>query len=96
MLSLVILLATGALSCCDNILISDLNGLTQVNGQYRTTGQSLNARPIYEQLNGRYYLYFVRSTIYSDGWYISSTIGEVLSVMYTEDTGDCPDDSTQW
>lgn len=96
MLRLIILLASGVLSCCDNILISDLTGLTQVNGQYRATGQSLNSRPVYEQLNGQYFLYYIRPSVYSDGWYISSNIGEVVSVMYTADTGECPDDNTQW
>ena len=95
MINLILLLTHGVLSCCDNILIQDLV-VTKINGQYKSTSQSLNSRPVYQQQNGDYYLYYVRSTIYSDGWYISSNVGEVASVMYTDDMGQCPDDNMQW
>lgn len=41
-------------------------------------------------------MYYVITPIYADGWYISSTIGEVVSIMYTADKEECPDDNEQW
>ena len=95
MINVILLLTQGVLSCCDNIFIQDLV-VTEINGQYKSTSQSLNSRPVYQQQNSDYYLYYVRSTIYSEGWYISSKVGEVVSVMYSDEMGQCPDDNIQW
>ena len=41
------------LACCDAISISGLTGRSDANGRYEAMGQTLNGRPVYDQIEGR-------------------------------------------
>ena len=52
-LKVLLLLIQYTHACCDAISISGLTGRSDANGRYEAMGQTLNGRPVYDQIEGR-------------------------------------------